>query len=312
MRGVPVKRLVLTVLAALVLAVVVLNWTYGRLPVTPRPTGSFIQLAGGVRVRYLERAGGEPAALLIHGLPGTAEDWNKVTATLPGRRTVAIDRPGYGFSTAGYFPLERQLQVIQELIDRLHLGRPILVGHSYGGTISLAFAERHPHEVRGLVLVDAAATCTHSSVFARTQAQLVKVMELPVLSQLADITFSQLARKTAAEQVDEEAFSPAPVNVAQLQRALAINMKHGNLEAWAGEMLASNTVIEGVNHYLHAIVAPAIVIQGEHDKLVHPQCGRRLAAMLPHAQLQMIGGGHMAPYTHPAAIATAVQALSGR
>jgi pimeloyl-ACP methyl ester carboxylesterase len=201
---------------------------------------------------------------------------------------------------------------MQELIDRLHLGRPILVGHSYGGTISLAFAERHPREVRGLVLVDAAATCTHSSAFARTQAQLVKVMELPVLSQLADISFSQLVRKTAVEQVDEEAFSPAPVNVAQLHRALAINMKHGNLEAWAGEMLANNTVIEGVNRDLHAVVAPAIVIQGEHDKLVDPRCGRELAAMLPYAQLEMIGGGHMAPCTHPAVIAAAVEALSGR
>ena len=86
------------------LAVVVLNWTYGRLPATPRPTGSFIELAGGLRLHYIERPGTEPAVLLIHGLPGTAEDWNLVTRLLPGRRTVAIDRPGYGFSSGGYFP----------------------------------------------------------------------------------------------------------------------------------------------------------------------------------------------------------------
>ena len=87
-------------------------------------------------------------------------------------------------------------------------------------------------------------------------------------------------------------------------------MKHGNLEAWAGEMLAANTVIESVNHALHTIVAPAIVIQGEQDKLVAPQCGRRLAAALPHAQLEMVQGGHMAPYTHPATVAAAVNAVS--
>jgi alpha-beta hydrolase superfamily lysophospholipase len=56
------------------------------------------------------------------------------------------------------------------LIIRLHLGRPILVGHSYGGTISVAFAERHPDEVHGLVLVDAAATCTRNSTLDRDQA----------------------------------------------------------------------------------------------------------------------------------------------
>lgn len=310
MRGVPIKRLLLVLLGVCVLVVVVLNWTYGRLPVTPRPTGSFVQLAGDLRVRYLQRSGAGPAVLLLHGLPGTAEDWNLVTRLLPGRRTVAIDRPGYGFSTGGYFPLERQLQAIQELIVKLHMGHPILVGHSYGGTIALAFAEQHPGEVSGLVLVDAAATCTGTSAFARTEARLVKLVELPVLAQIADATFSQLARKTTAEQVDEEAFSPAPVNPIQLHRALAINMKHGNLEAWAGEMLAANDVIESVNHGLHRIHTPAIVIQGEHDKLVSPHCGRRLAATLPHAQLEMIGGGHMAPYTHPATIAAAVQAVS--
>lgn len=310
MRGVPIKRLLLALLGVCVLAVVVLNWTYGRLPVTPGPTGSFAQLAGGLRVRYLERRGAGPVVLLIHGLPGTAEDWNGVTAALPGRRTVAIDRPGYGFSTGGYFPLDRQLQAIQELIDKLHLGHPILVGHSYGGAISLAFAEHHPREVRGLVLVDAAATCTRSSAFARTEARLVKVIELPVLTQIADVTFSQLVRKTSAEQVDEEAFYPALVNSVQLHRALAINMKRGSLEAWAGETLAANTVIESVDRGLHTIAAPAVVIQGEQDKLVHPQCGRRLAALLPNARLQMVSGGHMAPYTHPAMIASAVEVIA--
>lgn len=303
-------RVLFRVLLGLVLLVVVLNWTYGRLPATPRPTGSFVQLAGGLRVRYLERPGAEPAVLLIHGLPGTAEDFNLVTALLPGRRTVAIDRPGYGFSTGGYFPFDRQLQAVQELIDRLRLGRPILVGHSYGGAISLAFVERHPGEVRGLVLVDAAATCTRNSAFARTQARLVRALELPVVTQIADVTFSQLLRKVSAEAGDGEAFDPAPVASAHIHRVLAVNMKHGNLEAWAGETLAANGVIEGVDRGLHGIDVPAVVIQGDRDRLVKPQCGRRLAAELPHARLEMVSGGHMAPYTHPQVIAAAVQSLA--
>ena len=210
MRGVPIKRLLFVLLGVCVLVVVVLNWTYGRLPVTPRPTGSFVQLAGGLRVRYLERSGAGPAVLLLHGLPRHRRRLEPRHAAAAGRRTVAIDRPGYGFSTGGYFPLERQLQAIQELIGKLHLGHPILVGHSYGGTIALAFAERYPSEVSRLVLVDAAATCAGPSAFARTEARLVKLVELPVLAQIADATFYQLARKTAAEQVDEEAFSPRP------------------------------------------------------------------------------------------------------
>jgi pimeloyl-ACP methyl ester carboxylesterase len=292
----------------LAVVIVVLNWTYGRLPVTPHPTGRFVQLAG-LKLRYLERPGPAPAVLLIHGLPGTAEDFEDVTPLI-GHRTIAIDRPGYGFSTGGYFPFDRQLQAVHEVIEKLHLGRPILVGHSYGGSISLAYAERHPAEVRGIVLVDAAATCTHNSAFARAQARFVKLIEAPVIAQVADVTFSQLLRTASADPAESEAFSPNPVNQHHHQRVLAINLKHGNLEAYSGEVLAANGVIAGVNRGLAGIHVPAVVVQGAQDKLVKPQCGRRLAATLPGARLQMVQGGHMVPYTHPAAVAAAVDGLA--
>jgi pimeloyl-ACP methyl ester carboxylesterase len=303
-----IRRILLWGVLALAVVVVVLNWTYGRLPATPSPSGSFMQLAG-IKLRYLERPGPEPAVLLIHGLPGTAEDFEAVTPLI-GHRTIAIDRPGYGFSTGGYFPFDRQLRAVHEVIEKLHLGRPILVGHSYGGAISLAYAERYPSGVRGLVLVDAAATCTHNSAFARDQARFVKFVELPIISQIADVTFSQLLRTASADPAESEAFSPNSVNQRHHQRVLSINLKHGNLESYAGEVLAANGVIEGVNRGLRDIRVPAIVVQGARDKLVKPECGRRLAATLPDARLQMVQGGHMVPYTHPAAVATAVQALA--
>jgi pimeloyl-ACP methyl ester carboxylesterase len=305
------RRLIVRVLLALLALVVVLNWTYGRLPATPAPTGRFVALRGGLRVRYLERPGSGPAVLLIHGLPGTAEDFNLVTPLLAGRRTIAIDRPGFGFSSGGYFPFARQLQAVQEVIEKLHLGHPILVGHSYGGAISLAFTEHHPHEVNGLVLVDAAATCTRNSAYERDQARLVRAIELPVVSQIADVTFSQLLRKVSAEAGDSEAFRPDAVAPAHRRRVLAINMKHGNLEAWAGETLAANGVIEALDRGIPQIEVPAVVIQGASDQLVKPACGRRLAALLPHARLQLVSGGHMVPYTHPQAVADAVRSLAG-
>lgn len=310
MRGLSVRKLLLWVLLALAGVVVALNWTYGRLPATPKPRGHFVTLAGGLRIHYLERPGPEPAVLLIHGLPGTAEDFEAVTPLISGHRTIAIDRPGYGYSSGGYFPFDRQLQAVHELIARLHLGHPILVGHSYGGAVSLAYAERHPREVRGLVLVDAAATCTHNGAFARDQARFVQFVDLPVISQLADVTFSQLLRTVSAEMPEAEAFSPEAVYPRHHHRLLAINLKHGNLEAFAGETLAANGVIEALNGGLGEIHVPAIVIQGDEDKLVKPACGRRLAASLPNARLQMVSGGHMVPYTHPEVVADAVEAIA--
>jgi pimeloyl-ACP methyl ester carboxylesterase len=305
-----IRKILLWGVLALAAIVVVLNWTWGRLPVTPKPTGSFVQLAG-VKLRYLERPGAEPAVLLIHGLPGTAEDFEDVTPLIAGHRTVAIDRPGFGFSTGGYFGFARQLQAVQEAIEKLHLGRPVLVGHSYGGTISLGYAERHPGAVRGLVLVDAAAgDCSrHDNAFTRVQARFIQAIELPGIAQIAGVTFSQLVRTASAKPAESEAFSPAPVNPKHRHRVLAINLKHGNLEASAGEVLHANKEIDGVNHGLGDLRVPTTVIQGEQDKLVKPQCGRSIAASVPGAKLQMVPGGHMAPYTHPGVVATAAQSL---
>ncbi len=311
MRGrISIKRLLLIVVAALALTVVVLNWTYGRLPAEPAPTGSFMQV-GNLRIHYIEHPGSGTPVVLIHGLPGTAEDWEDVTPLLAGHRTIAIDRPGFGYSTGGYVPFERQLSTIHELLAKLHVVRPILVGHSYGGTISLGFAERYPSEVRGLVLVDAAAAGTHPGGFERLQAHTIQFLQLPVIRQIADVTFSQLLRKASAEMGDSAAFSPQPVVAAHEQRILAINMTSGNLKALAGEYLAAGGVVTQIDRGLRAIQVPAVVIQGNADQLVKPIYGRRLAATLPHARLEMLYGGHMQPYDHPAAIAAAVESLSG-
>ncbi len=311
MRGLPIRRILLALLAALALVVVVLNWTYGRLPAEPPPSGSFIQV-GGLRIHYIEHPGSGTPVVLIHGLPGTAEDWNEVTPLLAGHRTIAIDRPGFGYSSGGYVPFARQVQTLHELLAALHISSPILVGHSYGGTLSLGFAERYPGDVRGLVLVDAAAGGgpPRNNSFARVQAHALQILNLPVIWQLADVTFSQLLRTVSAEMADSEAFDPQSVAAAHRERVLAINMTRDNLKALAGEYLAADGVISQINRGLGSIQVPSVVIQGEEDKFVLPVYGRHLAAELPHARLVMVYGGHMAPYTHPAVIAAAVSGVS--
>lgn len=292
----------------LALAVVVLNWTYGRLPAEPKPTGSFIQV-GKLKIHYIEHPGAGAPVVLIHGLPGTAEDWEDVTPLLAGHRTIAIDRPGFGYSTGGYVPFDRQLEVIHELLAKLHVVRPILVGHSYGGTISLGFAERYPSDVRGLVLVDAAAAAQKVEAFSNVQAHLVKFLQLPVIRQVANATFGQLLITVSVNQAEAEAFRPYPVVAAHHRHVLSINMTHGNLEAWSGEILEANGAVAQIDKGLAGIEVPAVVIQGEQDELVHPAHGRELAAALPHARLVMLYGGHMQPYDHPAIVAAAVRSL---
>jgi len=302
------RQILLGVVLALVAFVVLLNWTWGRIPGEPPRTGRMLRL-GDTTVRVIEHPGKDPAIVLIHGLPGTAQDFDAVTARLPGRHTIAFDRPGFGYSSGGYHPFGEQLTTIDQLLAALGVRRPILVGHSYGGTLALAYAERRPDAVRGLVLVDAAAGGMHSDFVTRAQSHLIQALSLPVVQPLADVTFSQLLRTVAAKQGDAAAFDPGAVDATHEQRLLALNMQQDDVEAFAGEQLHVDDAIKDVDRRLATIPAPAVVIQGAGDKLVEPQYGRKIAATLPHAQLTMVSGGHMAPYVHPGVVAAAVNRL---
>lgn len=302
------RRILLWTVLALVALVVILNWTWGRLPDEPRRTGRMMRL-GDASVRVIEHPGKNPAILLIHGLPGTADDFDAVAAQLRGRHTIAFDRPGFGFSSGGYHPFAEQLATIRQLIESLGSRRVVLVGHSYGGTLALAYAEQRPQDVKGLVLIDAAAGGAHSTAFRRAQSHLIQVLGWPVVQPLANATFSQLLRTVSAQQGDALAFDPGEVDHTHEDRLLALNMQQEDVDAYASEQLHADDVIADVDKQLASVQAPAVVIQGAGDKLIQPEHGRRLAALLPHARLVMVSGGHMAPYVHPATIAAAVQAL---
>ena len=153
---------------------------------------------------------------------------------------------------------------------------------------SLGFAERYPSEVRGLVLVDAAAAGQQIDAFAAAQAHLLQVDQLPVIHQLVNATFGQLLITVSVNQTESKAFHPQPVVEAHHQRVLAINMTQGNLEAYADEVLAANGVIAQIDKGLGSIEVPAVVIQGNGDELVEPIHGRKLAAALPNAHLARI------------------------
>jgi pimeloyl-ACP methyl ester carboxylesterase len=304
-------RLLLRILLVLAALVVVLNWTWGRLPGEPERTGRLMRV-GGMTLRVIEHRGSDPAVVFLHGLPGTAQDFDKVARALPGRHTIAFDRPGFGFSNGGYQPLSEQLGTIDQLLDTLDVERPVLVGHSYGGTLALAYAARRPDDVRGLVLVDAAAGGQESSFTDRVQSRLIQVLSWPVVQPVADATFSQLLRTVSAKQGDAEAFDPGDVDTTHEDLLLALNMKHDDLDAYAGEQLAADDAIAKLDVRLADITTPTVVIQGAGDKLVEPARGRKIAATLPNARLVMVSGGHMAPYIHPEVVADAARELLAR
>lgn len=117
----------------------------------------FVSVGDDLPVAYLE-AGSGSDLVLIHGTLVNADEMR--LSLLPDMaqrfRTVAFDRPGHGLSgrsRLGDASVWRQAEILREAAAALGLRRPILVGHSFGGAVALAWAMSFPEEVAGVVAI---------------------------------------------------------------------------------------------------------------------------------------------------------------
>jgi pimeloyl-ACP methyl ester carboxylesterase len=149
----------LKALAALALLVIATLAIVGALqpavPSLPPDVVGTRALIAGVPLRYAQ-VGHGPDVLLIHGSPGSLEDWSPIVERLADRfRLTVYDRPGHGYSGGAdlaHTP-EENARMALEVIRALALENVVVVGHSYGGMTALALATRNPREVRAFVVV---------------------------------------------------------------------------------------------------------------------------------------------------------------
>lgn len=116
----------------------------------------------GAKVRYADVGKGR-VVVLLHGFLENLEVWfgNSFAQDLAKRyRVIAIDLPGHGKSECvGYVHrMEKMASVVKALMDELGLRRYTMVGHSLGGYVALAFAEKYPENLSGFCLFHSTTT----------------------------------------------------------------------------------------------------------------------------------------------------------
>ena len=103
-----------------------------------------------------------PVILFVHGAPSSLSffsEFFKDTMLLNRAQLVAVDRPGYGFSDYGRVETSiiRQANFLQPLIDRYRKAPYLMiVGSSYGGSVSARLAMNNPGRVNHVVFVSSA------------------------------------------------------------------------------------------------------------------------------------------------------------
>lgn len=114
--------------------------------------------AGNARIEIDDGGEGGLPVVFVHSLGGNAQQWSMQTEHLrEERRAVAFDLAGHGRSdppSQGDYRAESLAEDIGAVARSLDLDRFVLVGHSMGASVSIAYAKENPRRVRGLLLVD--------------------------------------------------------------------------------------------------------------------------------------------------------------
>ena len=97
------------------------------------------------------------AVLFLHGFLENRRMWQQTIKALPRTiRKITLDLPGHGDSeNLGYVhTMEEMAELVQALMKHLYLRKAVLCGHSMGGYVALAFAEKYPDHLKGLILMN--------------------------------------------------------------------------------------------------------------------------------------------------------------
>lgn len=274
-------------------------------------TSHSLPLGEGRSLHLVEGGQGRPI-VLIHGAVHTHCDWmgSLFDGVSARGRAFAVDRPGHGESLRPRFrasPRE-QADQIREGLARLGVERPLVVGHSFGGMVALAWAAAYPGETAGLLLL------------APIVFQEIRPVEHALFGPRAFPLVGPLVSEVALRTLDpgllpivqKLMFSPQPVSPDWLARYPFARILTAAQAVEEGEDVGNLTPgSPGGLIDFAAIQAPVRILTGDRDHIVdHNRHARRLATMLPQAELTVLEGvGHMLQHVESEAVFRALDEL---
>jgi pimeloyl-ACP methyl ester carboxylesterase len=260
---------------------------------TNAATEQYLQLAGG-RVHLLRGGAGEPV-LFLHAAGGAGSwlDFHRLLAL--GYEVFAPDHPGFGGSDdfAEVEAMDDLVYHYLDVIDRLGLDRPHVVGASFGGWIAAELAVAAPHRIGSLVLLGPAG---------------LRLPEHPV-ADLFLMSPEQLVATLYHDPAMAAGLASAAPTEPDLDFVLAQYRDLAALARFSWTPFLSNPKLE---RRLHRVAAPTLVVVPSDDRLIPVAHGRRYAELIPGARFAEIGDcGHAMYFERPAEFADATVAFLG-
>lgn len=304
----------LLALSALLAAVTV--WRAARnetlAEATYPPAGQFIEV-NGTRVHYVDEGEG-PVVVLIHGSSGNVNDWTfDMVARLSDRyRVIAFDRPGLGYTQmiGRNASAADQARLLADAAIALGADAPMVVGHSYGGAVAVAWSVERPDALSGLVILAGATNPWDTGI-----STYYRFLSHPVAGPImATVLAAWVPERVVTDSV-EGVFAPqsAPEGYGT-HFGPGLTLRRFSLLENARQRASLLPQIEAMVPRYAQIPVPTEILHGDADTTV----GLRihsvpLSQQIPEATLTVMdGAGHMPHHADPQAILDAIDRLSAR
>jgi pimeloyl-ACP methyl ester carboxylesterase len=236
---------------------------------------------------YYETHGEGTPVIFLHGFPFDHTIWRPLVEPLQGQaRLILPDLRGFGESPASgdVYSMRLLAEDLVRLMDRLEIDRAVLVGHSMGGYVSMAFAQAYPNRLLGLGLV---ATQAAADPPERRQSRY----------KTAEAVAHKGARVVASNMVNT--LTPRRELIEPITQLILKAQPAGVVGALKG--MAERPDLTGA---LSNITVPAVVLYGASDQIVSRDRVETMAQMLPKGWLVEIpNAGHMLMMEEPQVVA---------
>lgn len=221
--------------------------------------------------------------VLLHGFLQSLDIWSSYTLSyMRSMRVITIDLPGHGYSDCygDVHTMDFMARAVKAVLDSAGVSQCVMIGHSLGGFVALAFAEAYPHNLRGLGLL-------HSHAFADTAEQAA---ERQRICEQVRVNRASYIVGAIPPLFDPEKRRELQQEIKDLQDQCLETKAESIIAAQQG-MLRRHAKI----HVLQSIEVPVLFVFGKNDTYLPIEVAVSQAIEPRHSEIMILEGvGHMA------------------